>query len=109
MSKRRTDVMKDSPFRDTKGRMPLWIEIEAELGYLDFEMKQIAKSMPRSPIAKMIDDASGFSKDRMKEAQKLAKRMIVLKKALEKETGKKADIELEEKIVALPPPSNDRN
>ena len=101
--KKRTDVMKNSPFRDRKGRMPLWLEIEAEIGYLNFEMQQIARSMPNSPIAKMIDDVTGFSKHKMEYAVKVARRMIELKKALSHETGKDVDIALEGEIIALIP------
>jgi len=101
-------TMKESPFYDE--RMPLWITIEAELGYLDFEMKGIAKKMPKSAIAKMIDDSTGFSESLKKDALRLAKRIIELKNAYEQETGHKADTELEEKIVlacSTTPPNYD--
>ena len=100
-AKKRTDVMKNSPFRDKKGRMPLWIEIEAEIDFFDFELKNIAKDIPKSPIGRMIDEATGYSEHRIKSIKKIVKRMIIIKKALEKETGKKQDIELEERILFI--------
>jgi len=94
-----SDVMEDSPFRDPKGRMPKWLEIEAELGYLVFIMKEIHKKMPKSPFHKMIDDSSGFTDSMMKETLRLSKRIVVLNKALEIETGVKSDKKMEEDII----------
>jgi len=98
---RTKDIMKNSPFR-AKGmpHIPLWIQVEAELGYWDHEMKLIYKKLPKSAIAKMIDNATGFSESLKEEALIAAKRITLLKQALEQETGEKADVDIEEKIIA---------
>ena len=96
-----SDVMKDSPFRDPKGRMPKWLEIEAELGYLSFSMKEIHKRIPKSALHRMIDDSSGFTDSLMKETLRLAERIVALKEALEVETGQKADTAMEKEIISV--------
>lgn len=61
--------------------MPRWLELQAEIDYLHFVLGQMhAEASRRTPIETMIDEATGFSKKRLADAQKIIEELEAKKK-----------------------------
>lgn len=63
-----------------------YFEIIAEIDYLYFVLEQMMSGAKRglSPIEIMVDEATGYSKQKIKEAKKIIKRIKVLQNKLPK-------------------------
>jgi succinylglutamate desuccinylase len=55
---------------------PRWLEIQAEVDYLYFSLRQMQKAhLNRSGIELMIDKATSYEANQVKEAKKIMKRI----------------------------------
>jgi len=57
--------------------------------------------MPKAALDRMIDDASGFTKQRNANSSRIARRMRKLKREWMKETGQAGSLEMEDAILAI--------
>lgn len=64
--------------------IPRWLVLQGEIDLRMFLMEQMLKR-PRSAIVQMIDEATGFDKQLLKEAQELVAETRWLKAEYEKE------------------------
>lgn len=61
--------------------MPRWLEIQAEIDFLLFCLnKMLEKEKSLSELDKMIDQATGYDKQKLEEAKKIMKKITKLKK-----------------------------
>lgn len=63
-------------------KIPRWLELQAEIDYWHYCLNQMLEQTKKntSPIAIMIDKATGFSKAKTKEAKEIIKHVKKLKK-----------------------------
>lgn len=57
-------------------------ELQVEIDYWHYVLGQMLEQSkkPKSPIEIMIDESSGFTKEKIKEANKIIKKVRILKK-----------------------------
>jgi len=66
-----------------KSKVPKWFQLVAERDYLDYYLcKMYDEVKKRPPIYKMIDEATGFDKARLKEATIIIRRIKTINKLL---------------------------
>jgi hypothetical protein len=68
-------------------KMPRWLELQAEIDFLLFELKRMLKKEKSLPgMYKAIDQATGYDKIKLKKARKIMKKITKLKQEYYKET-----------------------
>jgi len=68
-------------------QMPRWLEIQAEIDFLLYELKKMLKAEKSlSAMDKAIDQATEYDKLKLKKAQKIMKKITKLKQEYYKET-----------------------
>jgi hypothetical protein len=81
--------------------VPRWLELEQEIGFLYFLLDHERKSLPRSPIDKLIDATTGTDVARLKHCQEIAIQLKTLKAEWSRETGEEVSTEMEDAILAI--------
>ena len=79
--------------------MARWLELKCQIDYLYFELGEIHKNMPKSPIDKMIDNSTGYEKERRARITQICVEMKELKKEWNKLTGDTATTEMEDALL----------
>ena len=80
---------------------PRWLALQSMIDYLYFELDQLRRTAPKSPIDKAIDDATGNTDARIQRAKAIAAEMKRLKGLMGQETGETYPTDMEEAILAL--------
>ncbi len=78
-----------------------WLYLQSQIDYLYYCLEQIRKNMPKAPIEIMIDEASGYDKERQKEIKEICEEMIKLKKDWSKVTGEEANTDMEKQLLEI--------
>ena len=66
-------------------KIPKWLELVAERDYIDFILHRMYDEIKNNPpIYKIIDEATGFDKEKLKEAKGMIKRIEIINKILNK-------------------------
>lgn len=81
--------------------VPRWLELQQEISFLYFLLDHERKSLPRSPIDKLIDATTGADTERLKHCQEIAIQLKTLKAEWSRETGKEVGTEMEDAILAI--------
>jgi len=81
--------------------VPRWLELTQEIDCLYFLLEEERRHLPRSPIDKAVDTATGADVARARRCREIAIEMKKLKAEWSKETGREADTEMEDAILAV--------
>lgn len=69
------------PVNKNMAKIPRWLELQGEIDYLHFLLLQMyKKETSLTAIEKMVDEATGHDKHKLKEATKIIKKLRKLKK-----------------------------
>lgn len=68
--------------------VPRWLKLQEEISYWHFVLGQmLEKVQGRSGIARMIDEATGYDKEQIKEAEEIMQKIRDLKTEYEQLVG----------------------
>ncbi len=64
-----------------KKDIPRWLELQAEIDYWHWILKKMLDDdLKRAPIEKMIDESTGYDKEKIKTAKEIMEKIETLKK-----------------------------
>ncbi len=64
-----------------KNKVPRWLELQAEIDYWHWILKKMLDDyLKRAPIEKMVDESTGYDKEKVKNAKQIMEKIETLKK-----------------------------